>query len=78
MGLKRTDEFRKDAVRITLTSGLTRKRALGMELNRDRSSNVRRRRRFALRDHRAGSSSLARRTYCSGALLGRSCRAWLT
>ena len=25
MGLKRTDEFRKDAVRITLTSGLTRK-----------------------------------------------------
>ena len=25
MGLKRTDEFRKDAVRIALTSGLTRK-----------------------------------------------------
>ena len=25
MGLKRTDEFRQDAVRITLTSGLTRK-----------------------------------------------------
>ena len=24
MGLKRTDEFRKDAVRIALTSGLTR------------------------------------------------------
>lgn len=26
MGLKRTDEFRADAVRIALTSGLTRKR----------------------------------------------------
>ena len=25
MGLKRTDEFRKDAVRIALTSGLKRK-----------------------------------------------------
>ena len=25
MGLKRTEEFRKDAVRIALTSGLTRK-----------------------------------------------------
>ena len=25
MGLKRKDEFRKDAVRIALTSGLTRK-----------------------------------------------------
>ena len=25
MGLKRTDEFRQDAVRIALTSGLTRK-----------------------------------------------------
>ena len=25
MGLKRTDEFRADAVRIALTSGLTRK-----------------------------------------------------
>lgn len=25
VGLKRTDEFRKDAVRIALTSGLTRK-----------------------------------------------------
>ena len=25
MGLKRTDEFRKDAVRIALTSGLTRR-----------------------------------------------------
>ena len=25
MGLNRTDEFRKDAVRIALTSGLTRK-----------------------------------------------------
>ena len=25
MGLKRTEEFRKDAVRIVLTSGLTRK-----------------------------------------------------
>ena len=25
MGLKRTDEFRMDAVRIALTSGLTRK-----------------------------------------------------
>ena len=25
MGLKRTDEFRKDSVRIALTSGLTRK-----------------------------------------------------
>jgi len=25
MGPKRTDEFRKDAVRIALTSGLTRK-----------------------------------------------------
>jgi transposase-like protein len=25
MGLKRTDEFRKDAVRTALTSGLTRK-----------------------------------------------------
>ena len=25
MGLKRTNEFRQDAVRITLTSGLTRK-----------------------------------------------------
>lgn len=25
MGLKRSDEFRSDAVRITLTSGLTRK-----------------------------------------------------
>jgi transposase len=27
MGLKRTDEFRADAVRIALTSGLTRKQA---------------------------------------------------
>ena len=26
MGLKRTDEFRQDAVRIALTSGLTRRR----------------------------------------------------
>ena len=26
MGLKRTDEFRQDSVRIVLTSGLTRKR----------------------------------------------------
>ena len=25
MGLKRTDEFRQDAVRLALTSGLTRK-----------------------------------------------------
>ena len=25
MGLRRTDEFRQDAVRIALTSGLTRK-----------------------------------------------------
>jgi len=25
MGLKRTDEFRQDALRIALTSGLTRK-----------------------------------------------------
>jgi len=29
MGLKRTDEFRKDAVRIALTSGLTRKQVDG-------------------------------------------------
>ena len=29
MGLKRTDEFRKDAVRIALTSGLTRKQVAG-------------------------------------------------
>ena len=28
MGLKRTDEFRQDAVRIALTSGLTRKQLL--------------------------------------------------
>ncbi len=34
MGLKRTDEFRQDAVRIALTSGLTRKQVaddLGVE-----------------------------------------------
>jgi len=29
MGLKRTDEFRRDAVRIALTSGLTRKQVAG-------------------------------------------------
>ena len=29
MGLKRTDEFRHDAVRIALTSGLTRKQVAG-------------------------------------------------
>ena len=29
MGLKRTDEFRQDAVRIALTSGLTRKQVAG-------------------------------------------------
>lgn len=29
MGLKRTDEFRADAVRIALTSGLTRKQVAG-------------------------------------------------
>ena len=28
MGLKRTDEFRADAVRIALTSGLTRKQVV--------------------------------------------------
>jgi transposase len=36
MGLKRTDEFRADAVRIALTSGLTRRQAaddLGVELS---------------------------------------------
>lgn len=41
MGLKRTDEFRQDAVRIALTSGLTRslrvaKRALGAARKRDK------------------------------------------
>ena len=29
MGLKRTDEFRQDAVRMALTSGLTRKQVAG-------------------------------------------------
>jgi transposase len=29
MGTKRTEEFRKDAVRIALTSGLTRKQVAG-------------------------------------------------
>ena len=29
MGLKRTDEFRQDALRIALTSGLTRKQVAG-------------------------------------------------
>ena len=29
MGLKRTDEFRQDAVRIAMTSGLTRKQVAG-------------------------------------------------
>lgn len=29
MGLKRADEFRRDAVRIALTSGLTRKQVAG-------------------------------------------------
>ena len=29
MGLKRTEEFRQDAVRIALTSGLTRKQVAG-------------------------------------------------
>ncbi|MGB0506771.1 MAG: transposase, partial [Pikeienuella sp.] len=29
MGVKRTDEFRQDAVRIVLTSGLTRKQVAG-------------------------------------------------
>ena len=35
MGLKRTDEFRQDAVRIALTSGLTRKQVAdgGMEVS---------------------------------------------
>ena len=36
MGLKRTDEFRADAVRIALTSGLTRKQvadALGVGMS---------------------------------------------
>ena len=36
MGLKRTDEFRQDAVRIALTSGLTRKQVaddLGVEMS---------------------------------------------
>ncbi|SFD67668.1 transposase [Sulfitobacter brevis] len=33
MGLKRTDEFREDAVQIALTSGLTRKQVAG-DLNR--------------------------------------------
>jgi len=32
MGLKRTDEFRNDAVRIALTSGLTRKQAADDDL----------------------------------------------
>ena len=31
MGLKRTDEFRQDAVRIALTSGLTRKQVEGRQ-----------------------------------------------
>lgn len=37
MGPKRTDEFRKDAVRIALTSGLTRKQVaddLSVRMNR--------------------------------------------
>jgi transposase len=37
MGLKRTDEFGKDAVRIALTSGLTRKQVaddLGIALTK--------------------------------------------
>ena len=37
MGLKRTDEFRQDAVRIALTSGLMRKQvayALGLACRR--------------------------------------------
>ncbi len=34
MGLKRTEEFRKDAVRIVLTSGLTRKYYLPGDLER--------------------------------------------
>ncbi len=37
MGLKRTDEFRQDAVRIALTSGLTRKQVaddLGVGMSR--------------------------------------------
>ena len=34
MGLKRTDEFRQDAVRIALTSGLTRKQVAD-DLGRD-------------------------------------------
>lgn len=36
MGLKRTDEFRADAVRIALTSGLTRKQVaddLGVDMS---------------------------------------------
>jgi transposase len=36
MGLKRTEEFRRDAVRIALTSGLTRKQIaddLGVEMS---------------------------------------------
>ena len=36
MGLKRTDEFRMDAVRIALTSGLTRKQVaddLGVDMS---------------------------------------------
>ena len=39
MGLKRTDEFCKDAVRIALTSGLTRKQVaddLGLTQENDR------------------------------------------
>lgn len=44
MGLKRTDEFRKDAVRIALTSGLTRKQVADDPLpNRVLRSNVPRR-----------------------------------
>ena len=33
MGLKRTDEFRQDAVRIALTSGLTRKHKVTTDSN---------------------------------------------
>jgi hypothetical protein len=33
MGLKRTDEFRQDAVRIALTSGLTTARQLIRSIN---------------------------------------------
>ena len=44
MGLKRTDEFRQDAVRIALTSGLTRKQVADDPLpDRALRSNVPRR-----------------------------------